>query len=235
MAKRQCGSRVEGGAYMEVPLGPYGRPVEDFIVDPPIKISLDALGISSIGVQLITDPNTEITHVYDLVGEDSYPNVADFVEEVRKLGVSRRISRTVEFEKLTPQSRLILLHRRAWIENHVDYWNSWSEDRVPPRDCPTGKHDEIDKHVMCARYWWEDLDPATDPGLTALGGVRTLVSGRYAGLSRPEGIVPQYQPAIFMAFPLVKLVVINDPTNNTHEVTLAKVSKSSIGTYLEDE
>lgn len=228
MAKRQCGSRVEGGAYMVVPLGPHGRPVSDYIVDPPIKVSLDLLGISSIGVQLITDPSTGITHVYDLVGEDNYPNVADFVEEVKKLGVSRRIARTVEFEKLTPQSRLILVHRRAWIENHIDYWASWSDERVPLDGCPTGKHDDIDKHVMCARYWWEDLEGDNE-------GIRTLECGRYGGLARPEGVVPEYQPAIFMAFPITKLVVINDPTNGTHEATLAKVSKSTIGTFLEDE
>ena len=150
-ARRGCGYRQPGGAYLAVPLGPEGRPVEDFLVDPPVVVEGDqhhALGLSAVGVTLVERDGT--THVFDIVGREHYPTVAEFVDEVRRLGVSRRISRTADFSRLSADSRLVLLHEHADVANALDF--------PAERRCPT----ERDEHLsagyrgMCARLWWDE-------------------------------------------------------------------------------
>ena len=85
----------------------------------------------------------------DIIGREHYPTVRSFVDEARRLGVSRRISRTAGFERLTRESRLLLLHEHADVANALEF-----DTR---RRCPT----ERDEHLadgfrgMCARLWWE--------------------------------------------------------------------------------
>ncbi|GGR15842.1 hypothetical protein [Deinococcus ruber] len=58
-----------------------------------------------------------VTHVLDWVGEGHYPEIADFIEEARLKGVSRKISHTAPISGLTKDSRLFLVHPRAAIRN----------------------------------------------------------------------------------------------------------------------
>ena len=37
-ARRGCGYRQPGGAYFAIPLGPGGRPIEVFLITPPVVI-----------------------------------------------------------------------------------------------------------------------------------------------------------------------------------------------------
>jgi len=146
-ARRGCGTRRAGDAYLAVPLSPYGRPVESFLVDPPHVVRKDALGLAAVGTRMIERDG--VTHVLDVVGREHYPTVRSFVDEARRLGVSRRISRTAGFERLTRESRLLLLHERADVANALEF--------DARRRCPT----ERDEHLangfrgMCARLWWE--------------------------------------------------------------------------------
>src|SRR5579859_7564153 len=87
-ARRGCGYRQPGGAYFAVPLGPGGRPVEEFLIDRPIVVDAAKLGAAAVGVTLLERDG--VTHVLDIVGREHYPTVAEFVDEVRRLGVSRR-------------------------------------------------------------------------------------------------------------------------------------------------
>jgi hypothetical protein len=81
-----------------------------------------------------------VAHVFDIVGGEYYPNVADFLEEARRLGVSRRLELEAgEYARLTPRSRLFLLHRRAVINNPADYLNELGElelARLANAECP---------------------------------------------------------------------------------------------------
>jgi hypothetical protein len=92
-ARRGCGYRQPGGAYFAIPLGPGGHPVEEFLIDPPILIDAERLGAASVGVTLIKRDG--ITHVLDIVGREHYPTVAEFVDEARRMGVSRRAPRSI--------------------------------------------------------------------------------------------------------------------------------------------
>lgn len=81
-----------------------------------------------------------VAHVFDIIGQDNYPNVADFLEEARRLGVSRRLElEGGEYARLTSRSRLILLHKRAVIENPAEVITEFGElelARLARADCP---------------------------------------------------------------------------------------------------
>lgn len=152
-ARRGCGIRQPGGAYLAVPLGPGGSPIEHFLIDPPILIDPHSLGLSAVGVTMIDRDGA--THVLDIVGREHYPTVAEFIEEARRLGVSRRIAKTADFSRITQASRLILLHAHAEIANA---WDFESSRRCP---CEVAEHMAEGFSGMCARLWWEEpLDAA---------------------------------------------------------------------------
>jgi hypothetical protein len=148
-ARRGCGYRQPGGAYFAVPLGPGGRPVEEFLIDPPVVIDDPArLGLASVGVTLIERDG--VTHVLDIVGREHYPTVASFIDEIRRLGVSRRAPRTIDFQRITRASRLLLAHAHADIANAAEFP---CERRCP---CDVAEHLTPRSADMCARLWWEE-------------------------------------------------------------------------------
>ena len=148
-ARRGCGVRQPGGAYLAVPLGPGGSPIEAFLLDPPIVMDPVALGLSAVGVTMIDRDG--VTHVLDIVGREHYATVAEFIDEARRLGVSRRIARTSDFSRISRASRLIVVHAHADIANAPEF--------EAGSRCPC----EVDEHLapgfsdMCARLWWEQL------------------------------------------------------------------------------
>ena len=146
--RRLCGLRQPGGAYLAVPLSPGGRPVEEFLVDPPQVVRKDALGLSAIGVTLVQRDG--VTHVLDIVGRQHYPTVASYIDEVRRLGVSRRISRKTDFSGLSADSRLVLLHEHADIANALEFPSA--------RRCPCEREEHLveDFRGMCARLWADE-------------------------------------------------------------------------------
>ena len=147
-ARRGCGYRQPGGAYFAVPLGPGGRPIEEFLLDPPIVIDPARLGLASVGVTLIERDG--ITHVLDIVGREHYPTVASFIDEARRLGVSRRAPRTIDFERISPASRMLLAHAHADIANAAEFP---CDDNCP---CHTPEHLAAGFADMCARLWWHE-------------------------------------------------------------------------------
>src|SRR5262245_30270640 len=118
MLKRQCGYRKKGGVYLSVPTSEDGLPIEYFLIDPPQPVELVALGLSPRGVHLVQKDG--VWHVFDVVGQDNYPNVCDVVIEAKALGVSRRCE-LPDYSNLSSESRLVLVHQRAFIKNHREY------------------------------------------------------------------------------------------------------------------
>ena len=193
--ERGCGRRVRGGLYWECGLGPHGTPVEEFLLDPPVPPPT-GLGLRARGVTpLVVDG---VTHLLDWVGADSYPNTADFVEEVRRCGLSRRLPVTLDLSALSPASRLLLVHARARVVNAGEYG---------PFPCPTDRH--VPGTDGCVGVWWEDVE-----GGEPCGGdnpravIRRLPSLAYAAWRRPHGVTPEYTAALFASFPAARLVVV---------------------------
>jgi hypothetical protein len=147
--RRGCGYRQPGGAYFAVPLEPGGRPVEEFLIDAPVVIEDAArLGLTSVGVGLFERDG--VTHVVDIVGREHYPTVAALVDEARRLGVSRRAPRTIDFAQVTAQSRLLLAHAQADVANAAEF----PTDAVCP--CQVQEHLASEFQAMCARLWWQE-------------------------------------------------------------------------------
>lgn len=252
---RGCGAaRKAGGIYMEVRLGEGGRPLEDFLIDPPLKLGDDArqsLGIKPIGVSTLVRDG--VTHVVDWVGSEYYPNLADFLEEVRRFGLSRRIPANFPFASLTPASRVYIVHSRGWIGEAETYFRCLTRDagdRDPytfpvVKSCPKGRLDHNDPDnppVMCAQLWWQDMDRGTvvkpEAPLAMLRRVvqRTLPSFSYYALTRPALQDFGYCLAMVASFPLPRLVVVDDPDDPdevARRVDLAR--QSGIDTSVEDE
>jgi hypothetical protein len=214
--ERGCGNRVKGGVYIESGLSKFGLTIYFFLQDPPIVVDANALGITPRGVKLIE--RNGVWHVLDWVGSEFYPNVLDFVKEVQAFGLSRRLPATMDFSKLTEDSRIILLHARASVRNPQAFYAhvARTEDKHFP--CPCGKpihrriFDQLDGGVpaeACVQFWWEDVE-----GGESMGDGRTvkrsMPSFFYEARSRPQGVSPAYELAIFASFPCSRIVVVDD-------------------------
>jgi hypothetical protein len=240
---RACGRRIRGGVYAETRLSEDGLPIEYFIVDPPAPIDPGQLGLAAVGVKLIeinvanakrsliSKPALPacdgIHHIFDVVGQEFYPYPADYVEETRRLGASRRLPANLDFSRLGPGSRLMLIHARAVIENFSAY------PQPPQVECPKG----IEAHAlcplpeMCAGLWWHDLpDQPDDSGLV----LRQIEGGtQYRGYPRPEGLAPIYQHGVFLSLPISNLAVIKG--GEATERNFRAASASGLPVFLEQE
>lgn len=105
---RGCGSRQQKALYMCVGLSPFGVEIEEFILDPVHPYSGDPFR-APILVEHEDKPND----VLIWIGKEFYPYVPDFIEEAKKLGVSRRIPHNFSASQLSKGSRMILIHARA--------------------------------------------------------------------------------------------------------------------------
>ena len=243
--ERGCGTRARGGCYLESGLGVGGLPIEHFLIDEPMLLDVARLGIAPIGVKLIKRFDAalgrEVTHVFDWVGSENYPCVADYVEETRRFGASRRVPRTIDFSQLTADSRLILIHSRAWVANFDEYAAAWqyadapTSDRPFPR-CPKqlARHELAEAPANCVGVYWQDLDSGvpTSPGSRAV--TRTLPSFSYSGFTRPVGVTGNYRPAAFMALAITRIVAIRD-RDETDSANLKAIGRSSLPGELENE
>lgn len=217
---RGCGTRVGGGIYWELGLGPGGRPVEDFLLDPP-QLLPEGMRIPARGVLVYEYEG--VTHLIDRVGLKHYPNVADFVEEVRRFGLSRRLPRNLPFEKLTWESRLILVHDRAYVKPI----NAYDHPSIP-WSCPKGKPEHQHPAVCCAGVWWRDLDAPPDKAGAMI--LRSMPSFDYSGRATPpmpKGY-PLRRPAFFMSVPASRLVVVRGGRDEQQALSAAQAAQLSV-------
>lgn len=222
---RGCGTRIANGMYATCGLSPAGRPIEYFLFDPPI---LDIpLGVTPRGVQLVEHDG--IWHVIDWVGSESYPNVADFVEETRELGLSRRLPSTLDFSKLTADSRILLIHAKAHIVN----WPDYRYGRHPQYDCGCPK--AVEGHglafgAMCAGLWWVDVVDS-EPNLSF--HLRHMPADfAYTCLPTPDNVDPVYQPGYFMWLPIRSIEIVRGE-KAAERAALAR--KSSLPVVIKEE
>lgn len=219
---RGCGgSREKGGIYLECgSAGGFGIPMFSFIKDPVAAFDPDSVGLSPVGVKLAEIDG--VTHVFDWIGAKHYPNAADFLEEAVRLGLSRRISKKEDFSKITAESRLILVHPKAFVEGFPD------DIEVP---CPTGQHAAAYDRLSiqeAGRLWLvgdEDSVVVPDGVIPRRGSVfpewapfpipsedtpvRAMPAFEYNLAVRPKGV--KLSPGIVMVAPIERIAVVNDP------------------------
>lgn len=228
--QRACGKRLAAGVYAETRLSPFGEPVETFILCPPKPIDIADWGLAPRGARLVEIEG--IWHVFDIVSKTDY-QVADYIEETRCKGASRRLSRVLDFSKLSEASRLVLIHERAIIENTDAY------PQPPVVCCPRDIHQEqLDE--MCAGLWWHDFRAdELQSDSDGLRHLRTIPGGvSYLAHPRPEGVEPIYHYGIFMSLPITNLTVITG-RNHQEQVSAEKAfqaaSLGGLPVFMEDE
>jgi len=240
MVVRGCGTRQEGGVYAECRLSPFGRPLEDFLFDPPRPVDPDALGLSEIGVLPVRDQDGT-THLMDWIGRKHYPTPADFIEEVRRFGMSRRLPRSLDFRLLTPRSKMLLVHAEGLDWNHRALYEilarnreGWSCPKGLPEHAPTDAAGRPQVPVeMCAGLWWEAV-PHNAGERHGRAHMRRMPSFSYPARTLPEGHRPDYQPAIIAAFPISNLAVIR-AQDGGHEAAAEKAIRATIPLVIEDK
>jgi hypothetical protein len=251
--ERGCGRRQAGGIYLEVGLAPGGQPTEHFLCDPPVPLDAAQIGLAPQGVILFDTHKG--THVLDWVGSVFYPNVADFVEEVRRFGLSRRAQRNIDFSRLAPGASILLAHSRAVIADPLPYYRQWSADHgLAPFPCPKGNETHANYPVTlasvgratpqctCAGIWWQDIEDGKSAICDSQHGTRchsavtrTMPSFGYSGHAPADGVVGAYELGIFMRLPLSRIVVVNDPEGGTHEQAMQAASRSGLPIALVEE
>jgi len=108
--ERGCGTRVRGGLYACVGVSEFGRPVEHFLFDPPIRWH----GPKVLRAPMLVQDEGGVYHMVMTVGKRYYPFVPDIVEEIARMGLSKRVPRNFDFSILTPyKSTIMLVHPRA--------------------------------------------------------------------------------------------------------------------------
>ena len=237
---RGCGVRAKGGVYWELGFSAHGKPIEAFLLDPPIPADIEKLNISPIGVHLIEREG--VWHVVDWIGSIHYENVTDFLEEVRRYGVSRRLELTEEqYKMLSQNSRLLAVHVAGIIESPQMYWsermgqqNSVIEEgyQYDWNLCPKGNEQHqagAGGKPMCAGLWWEDVlgvEPLIEGSRL---GRRKMPAFEYFAAAPPNEPEVEHTPAFIASFPLGRIVVIADPDNGTHEDKMKKLSNLQDG------
>lgn len=227
--QRGCGRRKAGGAYAELGLAAGGMPLEDFLMDPPWPVE-GLPNVSAVGITLYERDG--VTHILDWVGSQHYLNVADFVEEVRRYGLSRRLPESTPFERITPESRLLTIHARARIENAKEYRPVLEDAKHP---CPKRNplHEDGGDPV-CIGLCWQDVEGGEGPEATR-AVKRKMPSFTYTALRRPEGVEPEYRAAVFASWPLSRIAVVKDPLGNRHEALRQKARRSPLEVAEVDE
>lgn len=234
--QRGCGRRIKGGIYLECGMSPFGSPVEHFLCDPPARIP-DGLPLAHLGINWLERGG--VWHVVDWVGSSHYLNVADFVEEVRRFGLSRRIPRSAPLERLTADSRILLVHSRAILVRAAERRPHGGPGRYL---CPCEHTETMLKHQIgglretCAGQWWEDVvggEPLTDRSAEV---VRRMSSFEYQAKRwvGPQEPAMEYLPGIFASFPAHRLVVVRDGANG-HAMARAKAQQANIPVEEVDE
>ncbi len=132
-------------------------------------------------------------------------SVEDFLFDppivVRRYGLSQRLPSNIDFSKLTPASRILLVHDRAWVDNCADF---------APWTCPKGheSHAFDQEPPMCSGVWWEDVRDvaALAPGIRHVR--RQMPAFDYEARRAPDGVEGRYRQAFFASFPCSRLAVV---------------------------
>jgi hypothetical protein len=133
---RGCGDREPGGVYAECGLSPRGRPLEEFLIDPPLPIppGLDLINKPQTWQRLLPtgEPALDVEGlpIFDLliwVGAEFYPFCPDYLEETCRYGASRRLNPNLDLSLLSRSSRMILAHPHVLN-------TAWQTQR-PPQSC----------------------------------------------------------------------------------------------------
>lgn len=235
IAKRGCGLPVKGGTYIYVDPSAFNEsPVFEMVLDQTVQVhDLTSWGISKVGMSLIPRPGKpHIMDLYDWIGEESYPNVLDWIFEVKELGFHQKVHPTL-LQHLCEDSMYFAVHPKAsykepanaWYErlvheDHPTCFNGHEEHFQPPNN-----EDKLNDLGTCPGLWVSDIHYGTDtqPDRST---TRVMPSFEYKGFVSET--THEYVPAIFFRVPIGKMaefLVYEDNETNAHEDALKELQK----------
>jgi hypothetical protein len=247
---RGCGTRTRGGVYIESGLSANGRPLEEFLFDPPLTFEFyaDAGAGDPAWFKPHRSPivfeHAGAKHLMFWVGEEHYPDVWDFIEETRVLGASRKVSRTFDFSQLTPSSRMFFVHPNAHVIGRCN-----GDDAVQslPRCC-TERHSNL-RTVAAGLALSDCLSNALLLPVTSTGGydwkaaddshgtqgVRTLPCGHAYSRYTMKDAVLLSQPGIFMWLPITGVAMIKQQDGSVDPIVRDRVQRAAVATFEREE
>ena len=182
------------GAYLEVPVGANGHPIEEFLIDPPLPVDVVKLGyLAGRGSR---DRGEHVRWSGDLVVR--LDRVRALPERGRLPGGDAQFRRVAAGASLAavgedrqPHPGLVLLHARAVIDEPEAYYGVEQADmpscpqvigwehcqRRTPKRHPPGQ--------LCGRLWWQDVvngEPVQHSGRRV---ARTVGETTYQAWARP--------------------------------------------------
>lgn len=224
MVTRGCGKRTPGGAYLCTGLSPFGRPFEDFLIDPPIGIDTGPFRTPQVFEK------SGVNHVLVWVGEGHYPVVSDFIEEARYIGISRRVPASFPFKELQPGSMMYLVHPKALVVNYLFITDQLEAIGIR-LNCLTGQETHCTPNATspCLTLTY----PLASLGMP--GSVQGYRIERLVGetLYKPPDArqlmcEPNYQTAVFGAFPITGLEYVKGENGQVNGQVVEQMSKSRI-------
>jgi hypothetical protein len=219
---RLCGSgRKAGELYLESGQVIGGSEIQHFLVDLPERVDPEVWGISAIGITTFQDDHG-VTHVLDWVGESHYPEVADFIEEGRRMGVSRKVSHNAPVHNLTRDSRLYLMHPRAAVTNA----DVLTPTDLPDFACPCGQGHTAAQGCL-GLAWHAVANLGTDQ--------RQLSGGQSYRVRTPLPGTPEFGLAIFMIVPITALTVIAHSDPQVQASREARAGQSRLPVFVAEE
>lgn len=250
--KRGCGTRVAGGCYVECGTSEHGVPIEYLIEDSPLTWAHigKADWFTPHRTPFVVEHNG-VNHLVIWVGEEFYPNVFDYIEETRVLGASRRLPGGFDFSKITTDSRMILIHPRAYLD----------ATPINMLECPCPRHalrgaladmkpahasfaDE--PHCIGAALYVEKADihrPGTVWDTRSQSEischVRQIACGHtYRVFELPDVLTAaelQPKPAVFLQLPITGVCMVNKKDGSFDPKIEDRVKRAGVDVFRADE
>lgn len=243
--QRGCGTR-RSGVYLEVGMGPGGRPFDEFLCDPPVPLpAWMTPEMLANKATLVQRGGTGIVDVISWVGANHYPYLPDFLEEARRMGISRRVLPSFEFEKITPfESQIILVHPRAYNPDWQQHMpidlcllnrpghSTLTTDEGNPRQgpCLYQLYNLIPADDGRPIGQMSSFDPAQPDSFMYQ---RAIGDTTYQYI--PTGESADLQPAIFGRFYLTGVALVKDAAGKVNSAAEEKLSRSRMPYYEADE
>jgi len=233
MVKRGCGSRQENGLYVCVQSSAEGMPVEYFLVDPVLEWK----GARTLRAPMLVEDRGGVNHLVMGIGKTFYPTVPDFVEEIRVLGVSKRLPSNFDFSGLVPfESRLLLMHPRAIPQFEYEVKRFWCPKGIRRRI--DGQEGEAESHLCIGDLWGlSGLENFSDKHEIVEENehitVKTPSVSYHVAKASAEGR-PKYSSGIILMFPQFHFEYVNHQGEAPKEVR-EKVAKAGFILDIKEE
>lgn len=211
---RGCGKREIGGLYICCGFSPYGKPLEYFIIDPPVPVEHKNF-------------RTPIWVGDDLliwIGAEHYEFPSDFIEETRMFGVSRRVPSNFEIQRVKPTTKMFFVHGKAVVTNYSEL--------PPPIHCPRSIPEHLEGADCCI-----GLSYSLAPQNNGEKKLRTVGDTSYEVYLFHTSVKPAFSQGVFLALPVTHfdLVVGENPTEELMQYGERLKSLSHVPVNFEKE